>query len=110
MGKNNYRVKKLIYIKNYKDGGIKMVSIKEFIMSLKLMWVKKIVMQKSSIHSLLDLEMKKLTLCGTEYVKGKLKFIKNLFWKDVLESWAYFSDKNSDSTYNVAMEPLFLQH
>ena len=42
------------------------------------------------------------------YKKKKIKFIKNKFWKDVLEAWVYFSGKkNPELICNTAMEPLF---
>lgn len=41
MGNNTAEKRKHIHKKKIKDGGLKVVSIKEFIMSLKLIWMKK---------------------------------------------------------------------
>lgn len=40
-GKQHCREKKAYTHKKIKDGGLKIVSVKEFIMSLKLIWMKK---------------------------------------------------------------------
>ena len=54
MGNSNFRVKKDVVTKNYNKGGLKMVSIKEFIMTLKLMSMKKMVTQKDFLLSMLN--------------------------------------------------------
>lgn len=40
-------------------------------------------------------------------IKKKLKNIKNIFWKDVLDAWIFFSDKSPELETNMSMEPLF---
>ena len=76
-----YRIKKGVYTKNYKNGGLKMVNIKDFIMSLKLMWIKKLVLQNDDLHSFLNIDVKKLILCGKEYIQKKDQVYK----KQILE-------------------------
>ena len=57
MGSNAFRLKKGVCIKDLKDGGFKMISIKEFIMSLKLVWMKNVILQGK--YSYLTLDLKK---------------------------------------------------
>ena len=67
MGNSNFRVKKAVFTKKYNKGGLKMVSIKEFIMSLKLISMKKMVTQNDCLLSMLNLDITKLLLCGKAY-------------------------------------------
>ena len=58
-----FRVKKDVFTKNYNNGNLKMVSIKEFIMSLKLISMKKkMVIQKNNLLSMLNFDIIKLLL------------------------------------------------
>ena len=68
-----------------------MVSIKEFIISLKL----KMIIQNDNLLSMLNLDIIKLLLCEKAYIIKRIKYIGNNFWKNVLKSWLYFSDKIS---------------
>lgn len=67
MGSNHIRLKKGVCSNEFKDGGFKMISIEEFIMSLKLVWMKNIILRNSNMHLVLDLDIKKIALCGKEY-------------------------------------------
>ena len=55
MGNSNFRVKKDVFTKNYNKGGLKKVSLKEFIMSLKLMSMKKMVIRNDCLLFNLDI-------------------------------------------------------
>ena len=58
-----FGVKKDVFTKNYNKGNLKMVSIKEFIMSLKLISMKKkMVIQKNNLLSMLNFDIIKLLL------------------------------------------------
>ena len=63
-----------------------MVNIKEFIMTLTLMSMKKMVIQIDCLLSMLKLDIIKLLLCGKAYIIERIKYISNNFWKDVLKS------------------------
>ena len=69
--------------------------------------MKKMVTQNDCLLSMLNLDITKLLLCGKAYITERIKYISNNFWKDVLKSWLYFSEKNSELKLNAAMEPLF---
>ena len=69
--------------------------------------MKKMVTQNDCLLSMLNLDITKLLLCGKAYITERIKYISNNFWKDVLKSWLYFSEKNSELKPNAAMEPLF---
>ena len=66
MGNSNFRVKKDVFTKNYNKGGLKKVSLKEFIMSLKLMSMKKMVIRNDCLLLMLNLDIIKLCIYHRE--------------------------------------------
>lgn len=75
--------------------------MKEIMMSMKLTWMKDLLQR-------FDIDKRKMALCGRKYIQEKSKDISNLFWKDVLKAWLYFSKKSSEQrTHPASMEPLF---
>ena len=51
------------------------------------------VTQNDCLLSMLNLDITKLLLCGKAFITKRTKCISNNFWKDVLKSWLYFSEK-----------------
>lgn len=75
--------------------------MKEIMMSMKLAWMKDLLQR-------FDLDKRKMVLCGRKYIQDKSEEITNMFWKDVLKAWLYFSKKSSEQkTHPASMEPLF---
>lgn len=97
-------------IEEIHDGGFKMISIKEFIVAEKLVWMKSIIQQSSKLNLILDLDCEKIVLCGEKYIQGKIKKVKNMFWKDVLKAWLFFCDKARNTNPCTSMEPLFFNN
>lgn len=89
----------------FAKGGRHGVDIKTIMMSLKLVWMKDIVLQRSTL--LFDSEIRKIALCGKQNIKNRIKKIANIFWKDVLEAWLHFSEKSPEQKSYPSMEPLF---
>jgi hypothetical protein len=58
-----------------------MVNIKDFIMSLKLMWMKKLVLQNDNLHTFVNIDVRKLILCGKEYIQKRSSLLKTYFGK-----------------------------
>lgn len=92
------------------DDGIKMISMKEFIMAEKLVWMKNIIQQSSKLNLILDLDIKKIVLCGDKYIQDKIKKVKNMFWRDVLKAWLFFCAKARNINPCTSMEPLFFNN
>ena len=113
--------------KDYKAGGVKMVSIYHFEKSLKLSWFKKIISETTSNpppwFTLLTTYMgnlENLTVLGPEWLDLKLRKMTNPFWNTVFQIWIHFCRKNtpekvSDVVYSaiwynnqISKELLFL--
>lgn len=84
------------------DGG----GIKEIVMSLKLLWMKDILLQSREVLPF-DLDSKKISLFGRKYIQNGIEKVTNMFWKDVLMAWLHFSEKLPKQKTHPSMEPLF---
>lgn len=84
------------------DGG----GIKEIVMSLKLLWMKDILLQSREVLPF-DLDGKKIALFGRKYIQDGIEKVTNMFWKDVLMAWLHFSEKLPKQETHRSMEPLF---
>ena len=89
-------IKKSVVIKQYEEGGLKMVNLKAFIEALKLTWIRRLLNadRKWQDFIKLDIEIEKLVGCNTQYIKKKLYNMKNEFWIDVLKGLIKLSEKS----------------
>ena len=104
------KIKREIIIKNYEEGGLKMLHLKSFISALKLSWIRKILRGECKSLKILEKEINIIYLlnCGKEYTRKCFHNIKNLFWKDVLLSFEELQTKyKNDSSEYFLKTPLF---
>lgn len=82
------KIKKSVVVKQYCEGGLKMINLKAFAQALKATWLRRIFQKDSKWKSLLQqyVNIEKIIFCGSEYINFALKNIKNNFWKDVLKA------------------------
>ena len=75
-------------IKDYNDGGCRMVHVPSFIKSLKLSWIKRLFNSEATWTHLFFASFKtdlfKLQLFGNSYAKFISSKFKNEFWNEVL--------------------------
>ncbi|XP_062599221.1 uncharacterized protein LOC134260692 [Saccostrea cucullata] len=102
-----HRVKKEVIIKNYEDGGLKMLNLKSFISSMKLFWIRQLIFTNRGMEHLIpNFNLDKFINCGIDYVTIYLKTLKNKFWIDVFKSWIIL--QNHEIVSEVAGDsPLF---
>lgn len=82
-------VKRETIIKDYFNGGLKMINLKAYINSLKVAWVRRII-QNDKLKDLLicvGINFDMLVNTGMEYLDKCGKDINNVFWKNVLFTW-----------------------
>jgi exonuclease III len=95
--------------KEYKDGGLKMVNVENFIKAMKLTWLKRVFVSNGKwLHiakSYIDFD--KLVHCGKHYSEKLENEILNPFWKDVLQCFIQFQDKLDFIPANVYYYPVF---
>ena len=108
------KVKRSIVIQNYDKGGIRMVDVEHFIYSLKLTWVRRLILEKKKYMNILYESYPFIEGClkfGICYVKRKTKFVYNLFWKDVLQSFSMYINFQDPKTWvDFLQSPLWYNH
>ena len=84
----NPKIKKTVVVKQFAEGGLKMINLSAFIKALKSTWLRRILSSDSKWLEILKvyLDVEKLMTCNTELIKEKSNTINNQFWKDVLKS------------------------
>ena len=104
--KINYNV----IIKQYCDGGLKMINLKSFMNSMKLTWLRRMVTSNSSWQEIISNKIcfKELFSLGTSYIENILKNIKNKFWIDVLKAYSELIQKINKSQKNIFSPVRFL--
>lgn len=82
--------------------------LKRTVMLLKLVWMKDIVLQRSTLP--VNSGIRNIALCGKRCFEDRIeKITSNKFWKDVLEAWLHFYENSirSHAKKYCSREPLF---
>lgn len=105
------KIKHSVLVKQYFEGGLKMINLISFAQALKITWLRRILQKESKWQMLIKrkVEMEKLFSCGSEYTKGILTNLKNNFWQDVFKALLNFQlQLNVDwDKSNVYQTPIF---
>ena len=104
------KIKYNIIIKQYCDGGLKMINLKAFMNSMKLTWLRRMVTSNSPWQEIIRNKIcfKELFSLGTSYIENILKNIKNKFWIDVLKAYSELIQKNQQVTEEYFLaSPIF---
>ena len=82
------KIKRSIIVKDYTEGGLKMIDLKNFMLSLKSTWIRRLYEEERKWMSILkcNIDIKKLTHCGDAYITKCCKETKNIFWRDVFHA------------------------
>ena len=90
------RIKRSVSIKEYKDGGLKMINVQYFIEALKVTWIRRLVQKETKWSYLLNHTYPNLSefiKFGLDFLKQKTNLIHNKFWLDTFTAWIHFSNK-----------------
>ena len=97
-----HKIKKNTVIQDYKYGGLKMIDFPAFIISLKSSWIKRLINSNAKWEKLLEktveIEISDLWKRGLDFTFEMIRKIPNLFWKEVLLSWAKVIKSTSKQT------------
>ena len=107
------KIKHSIAIQSFEEGGISMIDVYAFEKTMKLTWLKKIVLCTGKcfllVYSIFD--VKKMMNLGKDYAEKTCKVLKNNFWKDVLTCYImYISKKVVCKCEDILNMPLFYNH
>ena len=101
------KIKRDIVTQPINKGGLKMVDLEKFICSLKVTWIRRLLLQNSKCLYILNTNFPHVTDCfkfGASFIVNKRKFIYNLFWQDVLDSYKIFQDAISPNSWTEFLQ------
>lgn len=107
------KIKHSVLVKEYSEGGLKMTDLLSYIKSLKLTWLRRLIIFENRCFNILSslFNFEKLCNCGKEYTDIVARQLKNDFWKDVLNAYSSFiSCISVNSIYDFLEMPLFYNH
>lgn len=84
-----HKVKKSIVTQEYEKGGLNMINIENFIASMKISWVKKLLQSSAKWQFVIgeDINISQVIRYGPTYALKNIEKSKNKFWQDVFNSW-----------------------
>ena len=104
------RISRKNIVKNIQAGGLRMVNVSVFITSLKVTWIRRLLIFPDSDNwsTLSRINFNKITSMGDAYSGEVIKDLRNPFWKNILESWIqYIKSFKIDSLVKVIYSPLW---
>ena len=104
-----HEVNKLVLCQEWNKGGLNMLNVQEFDMSLKITWLRKLMMDAPEWEEFASLyKIERLIWTGSNYHTYMSTNIKNPFWKSVqtaFTKWYKILDQNN--YVDVAYQPLW---
>ena len=90
------KIKRAVITQNYTEGGLRMIEVCTFMKSLKLTWLRRILLNRNKYNDFVHNEFPFIGEClqyGSKYLDSLNINIMNSFWKDVMLSLNSFLDK-----------------
>ena len=84
------KIKHKVVVKQYCEGGLNMINLKAFVNSMKLTWLRRVILSDSPWQSVVDnkINFQELFSLGRSYIDSLSKNVKNKFWIDVLRAFS----------------------
>ena len=84
------KIKQNVLVKDYSEGGLKMINIDAFIKGMKATWIRRLIISNSKWQYIIksNLNIKNLIKFGKLYSESLIKQINNPFWLDVVKSYS----------------------
>ena len=105
------KVKRDLITQDYSKGGLKMINIRNYIISLKSSWLRRLIVSNSRWTRLFEYinqcNIHDMINYGNDFIRRKLTNLRNPFWKDVLQGWQMILEKklpiDSNDMYNTSL-------
>ena len=103
------KIKQSIVVKQYCQGGLQMINLKAFIDSLKLTWLRRVILSNRPWQSVLKniINFQEIFTLGRESILPLIRNVKNKFWVDVLKTYTDIQHLNHQETENHLSSPIF---
>ena len=104
------KIKQNVLVKDYSEGGLKMINIDAFIKGLKAIWIRRLIISNSKWQCIIksNLNIKDLINFGKSYSESLIKQINNPFWSDFVKSYSSVIQlKEKNTTEYFLSSPIF---
>ena len=91
------KIKRTEVVQNYQDGCLRMINVDIFIKTLKLTWLRRILLKNSRYSDFIQENFPFITDClqyGSLFIENENIIIDNIFWKDIFLSLKLFFRKS----------------
>ena len=108
-GWNPAKIKQNDVIKQYFEGGLKMVNLNAFINSMKLTWLRRVIISNSPWQSDISttINFKELLVFGKCYTDSTNKKINNRFWVDIISAYSEILRIGKDTEHFILSSTIF---
>ena len=103
------KIKQNVVVKQYCEGGLRMINLKAFINSMKLTWLRRVILSNGPWQSIVNdtINLNKLLVFGSCYAIDVQNKIKNKFWIDVLRAYSDVLQLSGENTeYYILSSPI----
>ena len=107
------KIKQTVVVKQYCEGGLRMINLKAFMNSMKLTWLRRITTTESPWQYIIKdtINFNEIFSFGTSYIESFLSKIKNKFWIDVMKAYSEILKLNKiDNEDSVLSSPIFYNY
>ena len=90
------KIKRAVVIQNYQYGGLRMINVDIFIKSLKLTWLRRILLKNNRYSEFIQENFPCIADClqyGSLNIENENIIVDNIFWKDIFLSLTLFLRK-----------------
>ena len=104
------KIKQNVVVKQYCEGGLRTINLKAFINSMKLTWLRRVILSNGPWQSIVNdtINLNKLLVFGSCYANDVQNKIKNKFWIDVLRAYSDVLQLSGENTeYYILSSPIF---
>ena len=120
------KIKNSIVVKEYLDGGLKMVNLVAFIRSLKTTWIRRLIISPGKWNKIIQetVNFKNIFQFGDAFLDITKQQVTNKFWIDVFETFKQLLNKNTpkvaedflatplfhNTSIRIGGSPVYLKH
>ena len=105
------KIKRNSVVQDYKNGGLKMIDFKNFMIALKSSWIRRLIFSQSNWIKLFESQfgysLQTIISLGIDFIDILIKKSTNTFWTDVLLSWKTIFEASKDTG---SYKEMFYEH
>ena len=105
----SFKVKQSVMIKDYNQGGLKMINLEAFVNSLKITWIRRLMTSESKWTEIVKMyvDFSKLPFCGQCFFELVSKKCTNNFWAEAFDAFSKLIEKLPVKKERIFEYPLF---